>query len=188
MAKETKTKILQAAKKLFVTYGFDGVSMNDIAKEAGITYALTYHHFQDKADLWVQVKEMVYKENMKVLDYQELEKATLKKALQILIESRCKLFSNKEFTNVVCWQFLHPNDGQFFTFRSWNQVLQTLQDQGKIRSDLDIEATVIWMASSVSYALMLYGVIEKEKTRDSKIKAYCKMLIKEFEEILRPIE
>lgn len=186
MTVKTKEKILQAAKDLFVKHGFDGVSMNDIAKQAGVTYALTYHHFEDKADLWSQVKDHIYKENAPSVDYKALEKANLKKALQILIEARCKLFSSKDFISMACGQFLHSSDTKFFIFLEWIQVIETLQAQGKIRPDLDIEQTVIWMASSVSYAVMLYRIVEKDKTREAKVKAYCKMLIKEFEEVLQP--
>ncbi|HRS53908.1 MAG TPA: helix-turn-helix domain-containing protein [Bacteroidales bacterium] len=36
----TEVKILDAAKKIFIKKGFDGASMQDIAKEAGINKSL----------------------------------------------------------------------------------------------------------------------------------------------------
>lgn len=47
-----KKKILEAAKQLFLKQGFHGSSMNQIAKEAGVTKLTVYNHFQDKESLF----------------------------------------------------------------------------------------------------------------------------------------
>ncbi|WP_180028927.1 TetR/AcrR family transcriptional regulator [Acinetobacter sp. YH16032] len=47
-----KKQILDAAKRLFLKQGFHGSSMNQIAKEAGVTKLTVYNHFQDKESLF----------------------------------------------------------------------------------------------------------------------------------------
>lgn len=44
--------ILETAKRLFVAHGFDGVSMDTIATEAGVSKLTVYSHFGDKHSLF----------------------------------------------------------------------------------------------------------------------------------------
>lgn len=44
--------ILEAAKRLFTAHGFDGVSMDQIAAEAGVSKLTVYSHFGDKEALF----------------------------------------------------------------------------------------------------------------------------------------
>ncbi|WP_078577562.1 TetR/AcrR family transcriptional regulator [Salipaludibacillus agaradhaerens] len=47
----TKERILQVAEKLFSQNGFDGTSVDKIAKETGINKGSIYYHFKDKNDI-----------------------------------------------------------------------------------------------------------------------------------------
>ena len=47
-----RAAILDAAKRLFVTQGFAGVSMDQIASEAGVSKLTVYSHFGDKEALF----------------------------------------------------------------------------------------------------------------------------------------
>jgi AcrR family transcriptional regulator len=50
--KATETKILEAAKKVFVRDGMAGARMQDIADEAGINKALLHYYFRNKEKLF----------------------------------------------------------------------------------------------------------------------------------------
>lgn len=52
---ETKAKILESANKLFANYGFDGTSIRDIAKEAGVNLAAVNYHFKNKNNLYCEL-------------------------------------------------------------------------------------------------------------------------------------
>lgn len=52
---ETKQKILESANKLFANYGFDGTSIRDIAKEAGVNLAAVNYHFKNKNNLYCEI-------------------------------------------------------------------------------------------------------------------------------------
>jgi len=56
---ETKTKIINAARKLFSEKGFDGVSMEDIAQASGVRKSLIYYYFPSKEvlfeEIWINV-------------------------------------------------------------------------------------------------------------------------------------
>jgi len=46
------TAILDAARRLFTTHGFDGASMDQIAAEAGVSKLTVYSHYGDKETLF----------------------------------------------------------------------------------------------------------------------------------------
>jgi AcrR family transcriptional regulator len=52
-SEETRTKIIDAAIKLFSTRGFNAASVDDICKEAGISKGAFYHHFESKQALFL---------------------------------------------------------------------------------------------------------------------------------------
>ena len=48
----TRDSVFEAAKPLFSARGFDGVSVDDIAHDAGVNKAMIYYHFADKLALF----------------------------------------------------------------------------------------------------------------------------------------
>jgi TetR/AcrR family acrAB operon transcriptional repressor len=58
-ALETKSRLLDAAERLFQVKGVSGTSLADIASAAGATRGAVYHHFRDKADLFNAMMERV---------------------------------------------------------------------------------------------------------------------------------
>ena len=61
---EKRAAILQSAKRLFTTQGFDGTSMDAIAQAAGVSKLTVYSHYQDKERLFVAAVECVCQEQM----------------------------------------------------------------------------------------------------------------------------
>ena len=50
---EKRAAILEAAKALFPARGYDGVSMDAIAQQAGVSKLTVYNHFKDKDSLFL---------------------------------------------------------------------------------------------------------------------------------------
>jgi AcrR family transcriptional regulator len=50
---ERRAQIITVARKVFGRAGFHGVSMDEVAKEAGVTKPILYDHFDSKEDLYV---------------------------------------------------------------------------------------------------------------------------------------
>ncbi len=53
--RDTKTRILDAAEKLFAGKGFHGTSLRDITKDAGVNLAAVNYHFGSKDALFEEV-------------------------------------------------------------------------------------------------------------------------------------
>ncbi len=49
---DTETKIKEAAKKVFVEYGYEGTKVRQIAEEAGVNIALLNYYFRSKEQLF----------------------------------------------------------------------------------------------------------------------------------------
>ncbi len=58
----TKTKILEAARRLLLQRGFHGAAMAEIAREAGVSRQAVYLHFRSKPELLVAVAEFADQE------------------------------------------------------------------------------------------------------------------------------
>ena len=50
---ERREQLLSVARRVFGKAGFHGVSMDEVAKEAGVTKPILYDHFNSKEELYV---------------------------------------------------------------------------------------------------------------------------------------
>ena len=57
VADPTAQRILLAATDLFIEQGFAAASIIKIAKAAAVTQSLIFHHFRNKANLWMLSKQ-----------------------------------------------------------------------------------------------------------------------------------
>jgi TetR/AcrR family transcriptional regulator len=53
--RDTRADIFFAAAQAFSTRGFDGVGVDDIARDAGVNKAMIYYHFEDKLTLYREI-------------------------------------------------------------------------------------------------------------------------------------
>jgi len=81
---EKRAAILQAAKRLFVTQGFDGTSMDAIATAAGVSKLTVYSHYQDKERLFIAAVECVCQEQMPSEIFRADLKGPLRKQLMTI--------------------------------------------------------------------------------------------------------
>ncbi len=57
MATDIRQRCLEEATRLFVTHGYHGIAMREIAERVGVSKANLYHHFRDKEALFLAVLE-----------------------------------------------------------------------------------------------------------------------------------
>jgi TetR/AcrR family transcriptional repressor of mexJK operon len=63
-----KDKILEAAHDRFLHYGYSKTTMNEIARDLGMSKALLYYYFPDKSQLYVAIMRKVAGEYLKILE------------------------------------------------------------------------------------------------------------------------
>ena len=60
-------RILRASEALFIERGYDGVSINDVAVEAGVNKALVIYYFKTKQGLFNEVIDLYYRSQTETL-------------------------------------------------------------------------------------------------------------------------
>ncbi|HEV7308613.1 TetR/AcrR family transcriptional regulator [Ensifer sp.] len=87
MIRETRSKLIAAARDAFGRLGYAGTSMDDFTASAGLTRGALYHHFGDKTGLLRAVVETLDAE----MD-ERLDAASATADLWAGFVSRCRLF------------------------------------------------------------------------------------------------
>lgn len=67
-AGDTRSRVLEVARRLFITRGVDAVSYGDIAKEVGSTRANLHYHFGNKSGLVKEVFAETFEEVRQTLE------------------------------------------------------------------------------------------------------------------------
>lgn len=79
-------QILEAAAKLFLQHGFGAVSMDAIAKEAGVSKATLYAHFAGKEALFATLVKMECAQLTTAVSQEELERLSAADALTTIAQ------------------------------------------------------------------------------------------------------
>ena len=92
---ETRKKILEVSKDLFLEKGFDNTSIQDIIDElGGLTKGVIYHHFESKDEI---LQSIVSENNQEILNYNWRGDTALEKIQNSLMDA----FSNLEQQRLV---------------------------------------------------------------------------------------
>ena len=92
---ETRKKILEVSKNLFLEKGFDNTSIQDIIDGlGGLTKGVIYHHFESKYDI---LQTIISENNQEILNYNWRGNTGLEKIQNSLMDS----FSNFEHQRLV---------------------------------------------------------------------------------------
>ena len=65
-AEATRERLLEATKKLVMSKGFAGTTIDDVLKETGVTKGAFFYHFKSKADLADQLMRWYAENDMKM--------------------------------------------------------------------------------------------------------------------------
>ena len=157
----TKDKILRAARTLFVAKGFAGTSMGQIAKLAGVNHSLLFHHFGNKAQLWIAVKQSIAHDSQqrsKVLPSTDL---TLEAFIARLIHNSFQFYrDHPDIVRMINWQRLESNDSDNIGVtrseesQAWLQAIQHYQNNGEICSKLKSEYILTLILAITSSAAL----------------------------------
>ena len=92
---ETRKKILEVSKDLFLEKGFDNTSIQDIIDGlGGLTKGVIYHHFESKYDI---LQTIISENNQEIFNYNWRGNTGLEKIQNSLMDS----FSNFEHQRLV---------------------------------------------------------------------------------------
>jgi len=93
----TESKILEAAKKVFIVNGFDGTSMQQIANEAGINKSLLHYYFRTKEKLFAAVFSYAFQRFVPQIQGILVSDAPVFKKIELIVSEYIDLLMQNEF-------------------------------------------------------------------------------------------
>lgn len=157
--------ILQAAVRLYANHGFERVTTNDIAREAGVATSLVSHHFGSKAEFRATCNRYVLEQMHEILNevIGALEKGI---GHGDFISLASGLSSDRvHIVRYLTLLFLHDDDGSLEFFREYfakfHQITEGLIAKGMIRDDIDpVWATMTRIFAQLGPAFLYRQVSE----------------------------
>jgi TetR/AcrR family transcriptional regulator len=158
----TEEKIKAAAKKVFMTKGFDGCSVRDIAKEVGSNVALLNYYFRSKEKLFELIFEGAMSDFLQSMIAVFSSDLTLKEKVEQLIDKEFSFFMEHPELPMFILQSLHQNKtnapmpSQFLEPIANTGIFEQFEQakaNGEIR-DVSIRNVTMLLMSNVHYPFM----------------------------------
>ena len=135
-----RRQILDGARKVFMDLGFDGASMNEIARSAGVSKGTLYVYFADKNRLFEAIVEQEAFEQGKVvfnLDPARDAETTLREFGQAYIMLLCRPGGGSSIRTVMAIAERMPDVGRRFYEDVLEKTINRLADylQAHVRPD-----------------------------------------------------
>ena len=170
---EKRTKIREAAARLFAERGFENTTTRDIAGAAGINNASLYYYFDSKEQLLYQILEEVIRTGLERISEIEQSSRPLKEKLALTLRihttaavdfDKMKLLVHDQRSLSSAHQE-ELNQKQSEYVSRLIAILRQLQDQGEML-DLDLTVCAYAFFGMVSWAYRWYRPDGKVKLEE----------------------
>ncbi|AFZ02620.1 TetR/AcrR family transcriptional regulator [Calothrix sp. PCC 6303] len=107
---QTRTRILDAAQRLFAAQGFDGTTTRDLAQAAGVAEGTLFRHFSNKKAILVEVATQGWVEILTDLLTELSEMGTYKAVAQVMRRRMWNMRKNADMMRVCFMEAqFHPD-------------------------------------------------------------------------------
>ncbi|MEH2163021.1 MAG: TetR/AcrR family transcriptional regulator [Nostoc sp.] len=107
---QTRTRILQAAQRLFASQGFDGTTTRDLAQAAGVAEGTLFRHFSNKKAILVEVATSGWVEILTDLLTELSEMGSYKAVAQVMRRRMWNFQKNADLMRVCFMEVqFHPD-------------------------------------------------------------------------------
>ncbi len=171
---DTAEKILQAATVLFARWGFDGVSVRDICREADTSSNAVHYHFKSKENLYQTIirrfSEDLLDGARRALNRPPADQGEFRVRLQIFTEETLVTFLERRDLMLIAFNefvqmFPHCDESVAHNFmehgRAVSDYIARAQEKGIVREDLDPQAAAELMMETVGMNV-LCGEVRKQ--------------------------
>ena len=137
-------QVCEVAIRLFLERGFDNTPMSLIAKEAGLTKAGIYHHFESKQELLHVVHKTLLQERMLPIIREAGAVADPEERLRVFVHKLCTLLTSDFAARILVNETHRLTPDQFQDIRGvWleelslvREAIAQLQREGRAKKDL----------------------------------------------------
>ncbi|MDQ7029791.1 MAG: TetR family transcriptional regulator [Ardenticatenia bacterium] len=164
-----RERIIQEATRLFVTHGYHGISMREIAKVVGVSKAGLYYHFQDKQELLLAILTDSLEHIERLIQEARQEGTTAREQIGQAMQAIFSLAPERRAIIRLASQemaHLNPTTRAAFRQRYYDKfvgqiadILRSGMEQGELRV-MDVRLAT-WMLLGMMYPF-LYPAHERE--------------------------
>ncbi len=160
LEKDTRTKLIAAATRLFAEKGYEGVSIRELAQQAGVNSALISYHFSGKEGLYTAVLENQFTMMLELADRILHNSLTPEQKIREYAVTVLSIHqSSPTLIRFLYSELFHPSPCfEVITQRFLAKIFQTLAlsftegiAKGQFRPDLNVENAVISLAGIMNF-------------------------------------
>ncbi|WP_169570313.1 TetR/AcrR family transcriptional regulator [Sneathiella limimaris] len=157
--KNTRNALIETATELFSSRGFNGVSIQDVAVELGITKQALLHHFEKKEKLFAEVLERLADRLMKIVtEFEASEEVAADRFQQLHDQLNAYFVDNPQdgrlIARVVLDTSQQPGEKRKWYLKPFLEKLTdiiALDSQCKDMERLEVFALVYQMVSKILF-------------------------------------
>ena len=165
MQDDSKRAILETAKYLFAKKGYEGTSVNDIAKRAGAAKSLIYYYFNNKEDILTEILEEgtrdMYETHQKMAESGE---ALTQDFMMEMVETiAAKIENRNEVIRIMIQEFLKGTHKENRSYQYVNTFLDYVKKRSEKYFDGDEEAKMKFIIELIfmgGFPFHLYSICE----------------------------
>lgn len=186
--RDSRNTILQAARRLFTANGLDAVTMEDIARESGVSRATVFNQFGSKALILDAISAGVLQNYLRILDQiMDQQKAPASQLFELVTAMAKGISSNRDFYKVIFTTMLiatNNNEGggsASLVRKELDEKLLKLFLLGQVRGDFSLRYKAEDMVKA--FENQIFGNIsywlhqQKGESLESSLEQSCAILI-----------
>ncbi|MBN2723285.1 MAG: TetR/AcrR family transcriptional regulator [Deltaproteobacteria bacterium] len=187
-ASKKKKMIMEAALKCIITNGYRKLTLDDIAKEIGLSKTAVYYYFKSKEDIIFELTEeillMFTKQQKEVME----QKIPLVDRLLQLVDYR------NEFTDSMLSQYTHMLDDMFEVipilrkriFEHTAMSIQLISEQFELEyPDGNYPVSPVAFSAFFEFSHHIFHLKYFEEFENTRIKCSQEDIVNEFKNIIR---
>lgn len=170
-ASEGAQNILLAAEELFAEQGYSAVSINSIAKKAGVSKANIFHHFENKESLYFAVLKSASQRMSSLLGELNPGEGNASEQIGRYTQQHLKnLFDQSNVSQLILRQIQSENsedspkiahDVLGENFSRFVSILEKFQQQGELRQDIDPAMMATLLVGSNVFYFQIQSVLDR---------------------------
>jgi len=169
-AGDSVERILAAAEKLFAEFGFDAVSMSDIAQHAGVSKSNVFHHFSSKGELYVAVLNAAHRDFSALVDRLADDSGTFRQRIGHFAQEHLRCILEQHQASRLVLRDLLENDTQRgrelaekvfgANFASLVGIIRASQERKELRIGVDPAMVAVMLIAANVFFFQAHGVFK----------------------------
>ncbi len=180
---DTRAKILNAARQVFVEKGLDGARMQEIADRAGVNKALLHYYYRNKENLYQEIIRSTFSQFFQTVTNIINSTHPVEEQIRFFIEQHINfIHQNRDFLKLLGYELLRGNETFFENFEQaikkgfqfperFIQVILKGMEEGTIREHNPMQTIISVISMNVFFFLafplfskIFPGITENETT------------------------